>query len=234
MIQVYVFDIGGTLMEYQGMPSSWAEYYEPCFRYADKKLGIGLSEEGIRQAVDILKGYNPRIHYHEEDYPPEIIFGEIIKKWGKHVALEPLINAFFEKMELTPVIYADSILVLRELKQRGKTIAALTDVAVGMPDSLHKEYFAELLPYFDSYVSSITCGFRKPNPTGLNDIAIKYHVSAGEMIFIGDEKKDIETAKRFGCQSILVDKTNSGVNYGQNFTITELKEIFHIGGTNGQ
>lgn len=230
MIRVYVFDIGGTLMEYQGMPYSWVEYYEPCFRYANKKLGIGFSEEEIGQAVEMLKGYNPRIYYHEEDYSPEFIFGEIIKKLGKNVELQSLITAFFEEMELTSVIYKDSRYVLRELRQRGMKIAALTDVAVGMPDSLHKEYFGELLPYFDIYVSSISCGYRKPNPTGLRYIAKKYNVSAEEIIFVGDEKKDIETAKRFGCKSILIDKTNSGVNYGQNFTITELKEILQIVG----
>ena len=32
MKQVIVFDLGGTLMEYEGMPHSWNSYYED-FRY---------------------------------------------------------------------------------------------------------------------------------------------------------------------------------------------------------
>lgn len=228
MIRVCVFDIGGTLMEYQGMPHSWVEYYDPCLRYADKKLQLGLSEEEIRQAVEILKGYNPRIHYHEEDYTPEIIFGEIIKALGKNINMQSLITAFFENMQLKAVIYEDSKAVLRELKHRGITIAVLTDVAVGMPDSLHQEYFKELLSCFDMYVSSISCGYRKPNPTGLAQIAEKCKVSAEEMIFIGDEKKDIETAKRFGCKSVLIDKEKSGADYGQDDTISELKELLQM------
>ena len=56
-------------------------------------------------------------------------------------------------------------------------------------------------------------------------IAEKCNVFAEEMIFVGDEKKDIETAKRFGCKSILIDKNNSGVNYGQDVTIKTLKDI---------
>lgn len=28
MMRVIVFDLGGTLMEYEGMPHSWVDYYE--------------------------------------------------------------------------------------------------------------------------------------------------------------------------------------------------------------
>lgn len=225
MIKIYVFDIGGTLMEYKDMPNSWVDYYEPCFRFADKKLKLGLSETQISQAVETLKKYNPRLHYHENDYPPEIIFGEIVKQWEKNIELHSLITSFFENMDLKSVIYDDTIYVLSELKKLGKNIAVLTDVAVGMPDELHKEYFKELLPHFDMYISSISCGYRKPNPAGLIQIAEKYNVTAKDMIFIGDESKDIETAKKFGCKSILIDKRNSGKNYGQDYTIKNLKEI---------
>lgn len=88
-----------------------------------------------------------------------------------------------------------------------------------MPDDMHKKYFKELLPYFDRYVSSISCGYRKPNSKGLRDIAKAYKVYADEMIFVGDEEKDMETAKRFGCKSILVDRKHTGVDYGQYKTV---------------
>ena len=38
MIKVAVFDIGGTLMEYKGMPCVWVDYYENGFKHVREKL----------------------------------------------------------------------------------------------------------------------------------------------------------------------------------------------------
>lgn len=76
-----------------------------------------------------------------------------------------------------------------------------------MPDKLHKSYFPELMPYFDMYVSSLSCGYRKPNPKGLADIAEHFGVSPAEMVFIGDEEKDILVAKRLAvCLCLLTER----------------------------
>ena len=113
-----------------------------------------------------------------------------------------------------------------ELRSQGYGIATLTDVATGMPDELHKSYFPELMPYFDMYVSSLSCGYRKPNPKGLRDIAEHFGVSPDEMIFIGDEEKDIIVAKRFGCGSALIDRKGRGEQFGQDYTVTDLNGLF--------
>lgn len=97
-----------------------------------------------------------------------------------------------------------------------------------MPDELHKSYFLELLPYFDMYVSSISCGYRKPNPKGLSDIAEEFGVDAYEMIMIGDEEKDIKTAKRFGCKAVLIDRRNRNAYFGQDYTVTDLNVLWEI------
>lgn len=38
MIKSAVFDIGGTLMEYKGMPCVWVDYYENGFLHVCEKL----------------------------------------------------------------------------------------------------------------------------------------------------------------------------------------------------
>lgn len=47
---------------------------------------------------------------------------------------------------------------------------------VGMPDEMFKNDISSLLPYFDFYVSSLSCGFRKPNSRGLEFIAEHYEI----------------------------------------------------------
>lgn len=224
-MKVVVFDIGGTLMEYRGMPNVWLEFYEEAFAYVNSKLNLSLSEDDIRESLGILRNYNPRVNYREKEYTPEFIFADVTKHWQGTFTLENVISAFFASMKLTPYIYAETVSVLKSLKADGYKIATLTDVATGMPDKLHKSYFAELMPYFDLYVSSSSCGFRKPDPKGLKDIAEYFGVKASDMIFIGDEEKDIVTAKRFGCVGVFIDRYNRECDFNQDVTVKDLNEL---------
>lgn len=225
-IKVVVFDIGGTLMEYRNMPNVWIDYYKTGFEFVRDKLSLDISDSDIEKSVEVLKSYNPRVKYREEDIPPEVIFMDVCAHWKRPFDLDKVVDVFYRSMGLTPYIYPETISVLEKLKAQGYIIATLTDVATGMPDALHKSYFPELLPYFDMYVSSLSCGYRKPNPKGLIDISERFGISAEEMIFVGDEEKDIVAAKRFGCKSALIDRKGRGERFGQDCTVTDLNGLF--------
>lgn len=227
-MKVIVFDIGGTLMEYKNMPLSWLDFYKDGFHYVRSELSLNITENDIDKSFEVLKSYNPRINPREVDVTPEVIFSEATAHWQGKFELSDVINKFYESMNLTAYIYPETLDLLDKLKAEGYKIAALTDVAIGMPDELHKSYFPELLPYFDMYVSSISCGYRKPNPKGLSDIAENFGVVPSEMIMIGDEEKDIKTAKRFGCMSVLIDRRNRNVDFGQDYTVTDLKGLWEV------
>lgn len=225
---VIVFDIGGTLMEYRDMPNMWADFYKPGFEYVRKNLGLDLTDEDLEKSVDILKSFNPKINYREIDYKPEKIFSDVTAHWKIEFDLKKVIDTFFSSMKLTPYIYPETIQFLKNLRDKGYIIATFTDVATGMPDELHKSCFEELLEYFDLYVSSISCGYRKPNPKALQDISAYFKASVERIVFIGDEEKDIATAKRFGCKSVLTDRKNCNKDYGQDYTITNLEDLTNI------
>ena len=225
---IVVFDIGGTLMEYRNMPNVWLEFYQGAFEHVRKTLCPSLSDEEVAVSLDILRSYNPKVKYREIDYTPEKIFGDVTKDWKKEFELSQVIDAFFSSMKLTPYTYPETVSVLEMLKRVGHRIATLTDVATGMPDEMHKSYFTELLPYFDLYVSSVSCGYRKPNPKGLQDIAEHFGAAADDMIFIGDEQKDIVTAKRFGCRSVLIDRKGLNADLGQDYTVFDLTGLLEI------
>ena len=72
-MNVIVFDIGGTLMEYVNMPNVWIDYYDSAFRHVREKLGLPLTDEQLEASIEVLKRYNPRVKYREKDYTPEQI-----------------------------------------------------------------------------------------------------------------------------------------------------------------
>ena len=127
--------------------------------------------------------------------------------------------------DLTPVLFPEAADVLQQLRDAGYRIAALTDVATGMPDELHRDGCAGLMPFFDRYVSSLSCGWRKPNPRGLEDIADSFGVSPSGMIMVGDERKDAEAAARFGCRSVIIDRRSRCPDFGQDWTSSDLRPL---------
>lgn len=227
-IRAVVFDVGGTLMEYKNMPYVWFDFYEDAFREINEKLGLNLSDAELAHSLDILKSYNPGVNYREVDYTPEKIFGDVTADWNTDIPLETIIKEFFGAMHLESVIYPESAAVLSELSRRDYIIGTYTNVVSGMPDSMHRSYFSELMPYFDIYVSSVSCGYRKPHPRGLEIIAGMFNLEPREILFVGDEKKDPMTAKRFGCKSVLINRSDEPREFGQDYTVKDLREIFRL------
>lgn len=222
-IELVAFDLGSTLFEYKNMPLSWADYYKTAFEYVNNALSLGVSDEKINHAEYVMKMFNPRINPREIDYPPEFIFASALDGWNVP-DLNSAINLFFESFNLKTEIYPDSIPVLAALKQKGVTLAALTDVPSGMPDSLYKKGIECLLPCFDDYLSSCSLGVRKPNPHGLTLLMQKYKLLPNEVLFVGDEDKDFETAKNANCWFIRVDKNKKHEKSIQ--TVEKLLELF--------
>ena len=61
-IKLFVFDLGGTLMEYKGMHLSWTGYYKSAFEYVNAQLGLGLSEQQLADSIQIFCDYNPAVN----------------------------------------------------------------------------------------------------------------------------------------------------------------------------
>ena len=204
---VLVFDMGGTLMEYKGMPHSWADYYVRGFEKIAEDFECKVTPGQIERSAEIMKEFNPRIQYREIEYEPEYIFGEALKGWNTSLCLKDAVLSFFGGLALEAEIYLDTIPVLAQLRERGDTICVLTDLPSAMPDELFRKDIANVLPYIDFYVSSQTCGYRKPNKNGLMKIAEQYKIAVDKLLYIGDEEKDRKTAENAGCRFIRIDRT---------------------------
>lgn len=205
-MKVYSFDLGGTLMQYVGMPHSWADYYCEGFEAIIQKCKCHISQEVVEKSIQILRDFNPRIHYREVEYPAEDIFAKIWELWHVDMPIENYIEAFWSGLRLKAEIYPDTIDVLRKLRERGYGIAVLTDLPSAMPDEIFKRDISELMKYFDYYVSSSVAGYRKPNGRGLQMISERFATPIEELIFVGDEEKDRKTALRANCKFIWIHR----------------------------
>lgn len=104
MTKAIVFDLGGTLMEYAGMPLNWSDYYICGFKNLNEILKLNLSEHDLQESADKLKSYNPRISKREYEIRPEIIFNDIISNWREKPDTNKVIEIFFEGLSLKAII----------------------------------------------------------------------------------------------------------------------------------
>lgn len=226
-MNIIVFDLGGTLMEFVGMPPTWIDYYRQGFQSIAQLLGENISDKDIDLSVEIMKNYNPRVNYREIEYTPEFIFEKALKHWDKGIELEKAIKIFFDGLNLNTVIYNDTIDMLKFLKENGYIICALTDIPSAMPDEYFKSRIENLLAHIDFYVSSQSCGYRKPNEHGIQLIADKYHTDIKNLIFIGDEEKDKQLAEKIGCTFYHIDRKNQN-SAADIHNMSELKSILEL------
>jgi len=222
-LKVIVFDLGGTLMQYVGMPYSWADYYKKGFAAILQKYRCDIPQEIVENSVQMLKDINPRLHYREIEYSAESVFTKVLEPWHLDVPVQSCIETFWSGLKLEAEIYPDTIPVLQKLREKGWAIAALTDLPSAMPDELFRRDISGLLEYFDYYVSSSVSGYRKPNGRGLQMISERFATPIQELIFVGDEEKDRETAIRAGCQFILIDRNDK-----QEDSVTDLSELLTL------
>lgn len=205
-MKVIVFDLGGTLMEYIGMPHSWINFYKQGVEHIVEKNKYNISKKEIEETINILKSFNPRINYREIEYPAEYIFTKAFQHWNVNISIKNCIDEFWSGLRLKAVIFKDTIPVLSRLKKQGYIISTLTDLPSAMPDYIFKKDIQKLTNYFDYYVSSEISGYRKPNSKGLEMIAEKHGIPVENIIFVGDEEKDKETALNFGCRFIQINR----------------------------
>ena len=89
------------------------------------------------------------------------------------------------------------------------------------------------LHYFDMVIGGDSVNSKKPNPEGLNFILQRLNISADEALLVGDSAVDIETGRRAGVYTCIV---NFGLGFPDEIAVadpdclidslSELKEMF--------
>ena len=222
MIKAIVFDIGQTLTYYP-IPLNWSKLYRPAFETVSNKLGIAISEEEYEHIGKVLTRYNARITPREIEVSSDEIFAEILEGTGidRHM-VNDIKREFYSFFRTDVEVYPEAEAVLKELKEKNILIATLSDVPYGMDNVYALGDLRNLIEYIDLPYTSNDIGFRKPLGIGLLRIAEEFHIDPSELVFVGDEIKDIECAHNAGTKGILINRTKEEKDFGQDLTINDL------------
>lgn len=227
-IKAIGFDIGGTLVNYN-KPLNWSASYNDAIKYMCDKNKLEFNEERFQFAKEVLEKYNTRINPREKEFSSDIIFGEIFKKWNENE--EMMYQAkkdFYQFFQREAFLYDDVKKVLEYLKENNIKCAVYTDVAYGMDDEFSLNDISEIQNYIDLKLTSINVGYRKPNKRGFEIMLEKFQCSPDEILYIGDEEKDIKGPQSINMKAVLVNRDNKEKNFNQDYTINNLEELINI------
>ncbi|MDE5588886.1 MAG: HAD-IA family hydrolase, partial [Acetatifactor sp.] len=177
---------------------------------------------------DVLLKYNTRVNYREWETTSDCIFNEILKRWGIQTDLYTIKSGFYSFFKADAEPYPETIETMEKLKRYGIKIGILTDVAYGMDNVFSLTDISLLSDYIDIAITSVDVGYRKPNSAGYLKLLESLEIYPNEMIFIGDEEKDIIGAKKLGIVSALINRSKEIKDFGQDYTLESLSGIFSI------
>ncbi len=228
------FDLGDTLCEYAGVPLNWEREYPAALAAVAERCGQELTPERLRSGTRVLLRYNTRRtpRPDEREYDADHMFRELLTGWGlSSEFLARGIAAFFGHFSQTLQAFPESAAVLAKLHQLGVPTGVLTDVPYGMPRSLILADIAQTgLPIsHERLLTSTMIGHRKPHPAGFRALACELGVACDHLMYVGNERKDVDGGNAAGCQSVLLWRSSDEAPaWGQAFTIRSLEQLLQL------
>jgi len=228
-IKAICFDLGDTLV-YSENQLSWANNYKNALEKGFSSINKNPTEDEYNNCIEVLKKYNTRINPREYEISSGQIFNEIMELMDLNIMEKDIIEkCFFEYYMKNNKAFDDTEEVLEDIKENNFKIGILTDVPYGsinvVTDDINKIKNHKII---DVILSSVEVGYRKPNINGYIMLSKKLGVQTDEMIYIGNEEKDVIGANNAGIISILINRTNEEKYYGEKYQFKILKDMWHF------
>ncbi|MBA3881802.1 MAG: HAD family hydrolase [Chthoniobacterales bacterium] len=232
-IRAIGFDLGDTLICYADTPLSWSSLYSEALSCVAAACEANPRAEDVHRAQEILASYNTRLTPRSHEVAASTVLGEILVAWrvDPDVQLHAAIEAFFAFFQRRIAPSEVAVSVLSGLRARGMPIGILTDVPYGMPRRFVENDLstAGITEFVDVLLTSHDVGMRKPDPAGYIALASQLGVPAEELLYVGNEEKDIAGAKAAGVQSaLLMSNGTSCPVWGQTVTLASLDQLLAI------
>ncbi len=185
MIKDVVFDFGGVLMDWN------PRYFYRTYFKDEKQMEYFLSHicnDEWNAEQDRGRSFEEGVRLLQAQYPQ---YAEPIRlykdKWGCMLKGE----------------FPRSVDLLKRLKGQGYGIYGLTNWSAETIPLAYSRY--DFFALFDGIVVSGEEKIIKPDPRIFEILLERYHLTAGDTLFIDDSRANIEAAARLGFQTILFD-----------------------------
>ena len=229
MVRAIGFDVGDTLLFYADTPLDWSSHYGNALATVARACNVSPSSSELSAACQILSHYNTRIRPRTQEVAAEEIFSRILSAWSLQPTehLQVAVDSFFAFFQQRMCAFPETLSVLRTLRAAGMRLGALTDVPYGMPMRFVQRDLdgAQLANLLDTVITSTMVGVRKPEAAGYHALTVSLGVTPDEMLYVGNEPKDVIGAQCAGVRSVFLDRSGAGGAYGQSFTIASLSDI---------
>lgn len=228
------FDLGDTLIEYEGIPLNWEAYYPQALTNLAAVQGFQLNSALLDQGCEILRRANTRLYPREYEITFATLLAELQECFGLYESTEcdelACAHAFFEIFRQKLRCFPEVSDVLGTLRAQEIPTGIYTDVPYGMPASLvQNDLFSTGLDgAVDVFLTSTDTGFRKPTVKTLQTLAARLSCPPEKLLYVGNERKDIQVAKAVGCTAVLIDRAHQGYDWGQEYTISSLTELLSL------
>ena len=223
------FDLGETLYHYAGAPLSWLERGRPAIDKVVVACGIDRSKADVAAAHTRMASYSDYLRRRIEKVTAADVLADVLARIGGGAAarLETTVDSSLSYLRRSLQAYPDAAETLRTLRDAGFGVGALSNVPFGMPRRTIRRDLARsgLAPYLDGFVTSVDVGLRKPHRATFEWLAATLGVQLEELVYVGNLPTDVTGARACGCIPIYLDRTRSGLDFGQAATVHHLHEI---------
>lgn len=183
MIKVIIFDLGGPIVEWEGMVAVYKKYENQSNFEKDtlKKLFKKYTNGGN------VGDFHSIANFYEKTKP------------SINMTVEEL-NAVFDEANAAAWVRPEMILYIEELKKNYK-IALLSNFTNGIEIFLRDVF--NIYHLFDLVVSSYNVKIKKPDPCIYKHTVEKLNILPEEAVFIDDLEENVKIAKEFGMKGII-------------------------------
>ena len=181
MTKILVFDLGGVLIDWNP-------------RYLYRKL---IDDEGD---INLFLSEVCNSEWNVKQDAGRALAEATAERIALFPEKKSLIEAFYDRWEeMLGGEINETVEILRELKNKGKSIYALTNWS-GETFPIAEERF-DFLQWFDGTLVSGIEKMVKPDPAIFHLLLKRYELRAEDCLFIDDSKTNIEAAARIGFET---------------------------------
>ncbi len=213
MLKAVVFDLGGTLLQYESATADLLELnrrgFASLYRHLWANGKVQLSETTFMETVVSRARADWRAAETSlRGMKLEVSLKTVLEDWGVSMSEAEWLEAkraFFEPIQCAVTPRPGARYTLQALKDRGMILGLLSNTSWG--GDIHDADLArfDLLDLLPIRLYSCDIGWLKPHPAAFRVALAALRVQPNEAVYVGDRLRlDIEPARQIGLWGVLI------------------------------